>query len=176
MSSSNATTGDSSSMRKLQQTEERQSPSASALAMLKWEDGDLPTSPWEYWTERSGHWAPIVDHEHKIILCTITKAACTAWRKFMRRLKGFKDWDTNDERITHNYGGRQSGLTYLSAYSTLEADKLMNDPSYFKAVVVRNPLTRVLSAWKDKYGPNSVHHWGNIKWDKFALNNVHAGG
>lgn len=135
----------------------------------------LPSDDWRHWKDRSGHWAPIVDEEHKLIVCTITKAACTMWRKFMRRLKGFSNWDTSDERITHNYGGKSSGLKYLSDYSEEQAEKLMRDPSYFKAAIVRNPLTRVLSAWKDKFGPDSVHNWGQIEWDTFAINKVHPG-
>lgn len=123
------------------------------------------------WTARHGHFAPIVDETHKILFCTIAKSACTAWRQFFRRLKGFSDWDTSDERITHNYGGKSSGLTYLSSMGT-RANALFNDPSYFTAGVVRNPLTRVLSAWKDKFAPGSVHHWGEISWPKFVLYNI----
>jgi len=64
--------------------------------------------------QKHGHFAGIVDTQHKIVLCTIAKSACTVWRKFMRRLAGHADWDTTDERITHNYGGKSSGLRYLS--------------------------------------------------------------
>eukprot|EP00055_Hartaetosiga_balthica_P001691 m.138617 g.138617 ORF g.138617 m.138617 type:complete len:380 (-) comp15710_c0_seq1:54-1193(-) len=122
------------------------------------------------WKEE--HFSPIVDEKHKVVVCTIAKSACTVWRKFMRRLYGYKDWNTKDERITHGYGGKSTGLKYLSSYSPQEAAKIMNDPTYFKAAIVRNPLTRILSAWKDKYAPGSVHNWGNIKWDSFA-NSIH---
>eukprot|EP00055_Hartaetosiga_balthica_P008895 m.34291 g.34291 ORF g.34291 m.34291 type:complete len:316 (+) comp6517_c0_seq1:54-1001(+) len=113
--------------------------------------------------------SPIVDEEHKIVLCTIPKASCTAWRVLLRRLRGLEDWETMNGRIVHQYGGKTSGLTYLSDYSEEEAERIMNDPTYFKGSIVRNPITRILSAWKDKFEPGRVDRWGDISWPNFAM-------
>lgn len=126
-------------------------------------------------TDRSSHFSPSVDEKHKLVLCTIAKSACTAWRKFARRLAGQENWDTADERYTHNYGGKSSGLTYLNQLGEQAALNLMRRDDYFKLVIVRNPVTRILSAWKDKYGPGSVHHWGELSWPQFVARNVNSG-
>jgi hypothetical protein len=84
------------------------------------------------WTVRHGHYGPIVDTEHKLVFCSIPKAACTIWRQLLRRLNGAADYDTVDERITHHYGGKSSGLTYLSAYSSEQADAIMTNPAFLK--------------------------------------------
>ena len=41
----------------------------------------------------------------------------------------------------------------LSKYSTDEAKRLIT--SLPKFAVVRNPLNRIVSAWRDKFGPNT---------------------
>eukprot|EP00045_Choanoeca_perplexa_P013310 m.150297 g.150297 ORF g.150297 m.150297 type:complete len:366 (-) comp16314_c0_seq2:1996-3093(-) len=120
------------------------------------------------WTVKHGHYGPIVDIKHKLVFCSIPKAACTIWRQMMRRLNGATDYDTSDERITHHYGGMSSGLTYLASYTSEQADNIMTDPEFLKVAVVRNPYSRLLSAWRDKFGPGSAHNWGNLPWLKFV--------
>eukprot|EP00730_Choanoeca_flexa_P013221 TRINITY_DN5092_c0_g1_i1.p1 TRINITY_DN5092_c0_g1~~TRINITY_DN5092_c0_g1_i1.p1 ORF type:complete len:311 (+),score=25.03 TRINITY_DN5092_c0_g1_i1:56-988(+) len=120
------------------------------------------------WTVSHGHYGPIVDKKHKLVFCSIPKAACTIWRQLLRRLNGADDYDTTDERITHHYGGKSSGLTYLAAFSDEEANAIMTNPEYVKVAVVRNPYTRILSAWRDKFGPGEAHNWGKIPWTSFV--------
>lgn len=53
----------------------------------------------------------------------------------------------------------------------------MADPAYFRGVVVRNPLTRALSAWKDKFALDGPHvkFWGHTPWDQFVSQKLGSG-
>lgn len=156
-------------------TQKRAPPNTTVHASNNIRPGLSTQDSMRWLTDRSSHFSPSVDEKHKLVLCTIAKSACTAWRKFARRLAGQENWDTADERYTHNYGGKSSGLTYLNQLGEQAASALMKREDYFKLVVVRNPVTRILSAWKDKYGPGSVHHWGELSWPQFVARNVNSG-
>ena len=96
--------------------------------------------------------APIVDEEHKLIFFTVPKVACTTFKFLFRRIAGVKDWDFQDgadaKNLPHN--PRFNNLRYLHHYSLEDADRMMTDPSWTRAIFVRDPKTRFLSAFLDK--------------------------
>jgi len=76
-------------------------------------------------------------------------------------MAGYEDWkyqsDLDDDRqIPHN--PRQNGLTYLHDYSLEEANRIMTSPDYTRAIFVREPKERFLSAFLDKAMSNNGTH------------------
>ena len=95
--------------------------------------------------------APVVVESHKLIFFTTAKVGCTVWKMLLKRMMGHDDWKMghlpNNEKI-HN--PKKNRLTYLSHYNLTKATQMMNDPSYTRAIFVRDPKERLLSAYLDK--------------------------
>jgi Sulfotransferase family len=98
---------------------------------------------------RSGSWdgAPIVLEEYKLIFFTVAKVGCTVWKQLFRRMMGYSNWKswnwkTHDPSI--------NGLIYLYHYSLDEANYMLQSTEWTKAIFVRDPPTRILSAYLDK--------------------------
>ena len=95
--------------------------------------------------------APIVVEKYNLIFFSVPKVACTTWKLAFRRMEGHKEWKLETpppEEIPHN--PQYNGLKYLSDYSIEEAQRMMTNPNYTKAIFVRDPKARVLSAFLDK--------------------------
>lgn len=83
----------------------------------------------------------IVSEKYKFLYCYIPKVACSNWKRVVMVLEGISDNFVKDH---------PHGMKYLSEYSSKEIDyKLQN---YFKFTIVRNPLERLLSAYRNKFG------------------------
>ena len=97
-----------------------------------------------------GPWdqSPIVISSHKLIFFTIPKVGCTVYKQLFRRMEGYADWSRDEHPLPH--APKRNGLTYLYDYSPNQADELMTDPSWTRAIVVRDPKERLLSAYLDK--------------------------
>ena len=91
------------------------------------------------------HTAPVVLESHKLLFFTIPKIGCTVWLKLFRRMMGYDDWKTG-----RPYNPLMNGLTYLYHYSLENATVMMNDPTWTRAIVVRDPKERLVSAYLDK--------------------------
>jgi hypothetical protein len=89
--------------------------------------------------------APIVIESHKLVFFAVPKVGCTVWKTLFRRMMGYPDWKA---RLPHD--SKTNGLVYLSHYNTSRATEIMNDPSYTKAIFLRDPKERFLSAYLDK--------------------------
>jgi hypothetical protein len=79
----------------------------------------------------------------------VPKVACTNWKALLRHLSGFSDYLDCD--LAHDK--RRNGLVYLSDVAEAEADALLRDRAIAKYSFVRNPYTRVLSAYLNKLEP-----------------------
>lgn len=99
--------------------------------------------------------APIVVESHKLIFFTIPKVACSVWKQLFRRMEGYDDWKSGKINV-HN--PKVNGLRYLNQYSLKNATRILNDPSYTKAVFVRDPKDRFLSAYLEKGLKENGHH------------------
>ena len=77
---------------------------------------------------------------------------------------GYKNWQKqskeNDfKQIPHN--PKFNGLSYLHQYSLEEANRIMTSPEYTRAIFVRDPKERFLSAFLDKATSNGGAHVQN---------------
>jgi hypothetical protein len=91
--------------------------------------------------------SPVVLEKYKLLFFTVQKTGCTVWKKLFRRMMGYEDWKTKPA-----WNIQKNGLRYLRDYSLSEAEQMMNDPSWTRAMFVRNPKERFLSAYLDKRG------------------------
>ncbi|WP_170764913.1 sulfotransferase family protein [Ruegeria lacuscaerulensis] len=83
--------------------------------------------------------------EQNIVFGYVPKVACTNWKVLIRRLQGHSDYE--NKQIAHDR--KKSGFRFLDR--TSEADtKILMDNDVQKIAFVRNPYSRVLSAYLDK--------------------------
>ena len=107
-----------------------------------------------------GSWdgSPIVLEQFKLLFFTIPKNSCEEFKRLFRRMKGLSDWRTHYNHppvggkpgTTIPHDPQVNGLKYLYHYSPEQATRIVNDPSWTKAIFIRDPLTRFLSAYLDK--------------------------
>ncbi|KAJ8598506.1 hypothetical protein CTAYLR_001375 [Chrysophaeum taylorii] len=83
------------------------------------------------------------DRKHKIVLCAIPKVACTELIKLVYRLSGDGAWRSEPHF--------RNDAPTLDKLGMREASAVMNDPTWTKVVFLRDPLTRLLSAFLDKF-------------------------
>lgn len=88
--------------------------------------------------------SPIVLEDYKLIFFPIQKTGCTVWKQLFRRISGFQDWRTG------RTWGHGTGLIYLADHNIKKATELMNDQSFTRAMFLRDPKEKFLSAFLDK--------------------------
>ncbi|CAH1791988.1 unnamed protein product [Owenia fusiformis] len=91
-----------------------------------------------------------VDTKNKFIYCYVPKVASTQWRDIL--LANFMGIDANyirKKRIDWKYWYNSKKLKQLKLFPKYEIIKMLN--SFFKFMMVRNPMERVLSVWNDKF-------------------------
>ncbi|XP_065183773.1 carbohydrate sulfotransferase 14-like [Sycon ciliatum] len=84
----------------------------------------------------------IVEPNTRMIYCYVPKVACTNWKNTFRRLQS-PNYDL-PEWTEHN-----EGMKLLSTYPRKQAELMLR--TYFKFVFVRHPLSRLISAFRDKF-------------------------
>jgi Sulfotransferase family len=94
--------------------------------------------------------APIVVEKYKLVFFTIPKVACTTFKQLFRRMMGLPDWKSQDPTLLLPHNPATNGLHYLWNYSIAQANSILSSPHYTKAVFVRDPKSRFLSAFLDK--------------------------
>ncbi len=87
-----------------------------------------------------------LSNQHTVFVY-VPKVACTGWKNIFRYLNGAEDYLEGPKA----HDRRQSGLQYLDMLPNGEA--LLNDTHIKKICFVRNPYTRILSAWLNKFLP-----------------------
>lgn len=102
--------------------------------------------------------APIVVESHKLIFFTIPKAGCTVWKQLFRRMMGHSDWLSQDGEKLLPHNPQTNGLRYLYHYNLSQASEMMTSPEWTRALMVRDPKLRVLSAFLDKSVSNDHRH------------------
>jgi len=88
---------------------------------------------------------PVVNEEYKTVFFFIGKCASTEWKRMFVRMMGSAEWDTH---AIHQK--EVNGLKWLNDYSLEEAQQIMTNPEWTKAVFVRHPKDRILSSFLDK--------------------------
>lgn len=93
---------------------------------------------------------PTVIEEFKLIFFTIPKVGCTEWKLMFRQMMGMKHPRKNDDMNIYR-NPATNNLTTLGDYSLEEAERMMTSQEWTKAVFVREPKERILSAFIDKF-------------------------
>jgi hypothetical protein len=88
---------------------------------------------------------PIVIESHKLMFFSVPKNACSTFKKLFRRMMGYPNWLQGSP---HN--PETNGLRYLGHYSRQQQKEFMTSPNWTRAIFVRDPLERALSAYMDK--------------------------
>lgn len=91
--------------------------------------------------------SPMVDVVHKFVFCETPKVACSGFKRLFRRLSGHADYNVQEPWI---HDPRQNGIIRLNDVGKDAAFEIMKDPAWTKAVFIRDPLERLLSAYLDK--------------------------
>jgi hypothetical protein len=109
------------------------------------------TSPYDPIVTPGGGWdvSPVVIEKYKLIFFTTPKIGTTVFKQLFRRMMGFSDWPIDkDPNIPHN--PLWNGLQYLYHYPPKKIQEFLTSPNWTRAVFVRDPKDRVLSAYLDK--------------------------
>jgi hypothetical protein len=101
-----------------------------------------------YKTARWGN--PIVIKEYKLLFFTIPKVACTEWKLLFRRMLGLPEWP-DDVPLIELHDPTKNQLPYLSNFTLKEAQEMLTSDEWTRAVFVREPKERVLSAFLNKF-------------------------
>jgi hypothetical protein len=91
---------------------------------------------------------PVVIESHKLLFFTIPKNSCTEWKQLFRRMMGYDNW--NKFPFLHPHDPRINGLSYLGTYDKAKQEEFMTSPEWTRAMFVRDPLERMLSAYLNK--------------------------
>lgn len=89
----------------------------------------------------------LVDEKHKLLYCYVPKVACTNWKRVLMVISG--KWGGSDPmEIPADQAHAMGIFPRLSNYTLEEIEnKIIN---YDKLIVVRHPLERLLSAFRNK--------------------------
>lgn len=96
--------------------------------------------------------------DKNIIFVYIPKVACTNWKAIFRYMQNSNDY-LNPE-LAHN--NKESGLVYLNQLK--EFKEILKTSSLKKYTFIRNPFSRILSAFLDKFSSKQrVDYYHKIK-------------
>jgi hypothetical protein len=96
----------------------------------------------------------LVSLRDRFVYMMVPKAACTSIKSLLRGLYDprplelFKGRETRREMFIHALGN--APLPSLNALDRVQQQELLDAPDVFRFAIVRNPYTRLLSAWRDK--------------------------
>lgn len=95
-----------------------------------------------------------VEDKHKILYCEVPKAGCSNWKRILMVLNGLAPSAYNISHDAVHYGKH---LKKLDSFDLKGIYSRLN--TYTKAVFVRDPMERLVSAFRDKFEhPNSYYH------------------
>ncbi|KAG7263217.1 hypothetical protein CRUP_036223 [Coryphaenoides rupestris] len=87
----------------------------------------------------------LVNDQHRFLYCYVPKVACSNWKRLLKVLSGaLGDMDAKIKMDHH------SDLLFLSSLKPEEIRYRLKH--YFKFLFVREPMERLLSAYKNKFG------------------------
>ena len=96
--------------------------------------------------------SPVVVEEYKLIFFTVPKVGCTVFKHLLRRLVGYNEMIPDPHNIEKN------GLTLLSHYPIEKASEMLASDDWTKAIFVREPKDRILSAFLEKISAYDKGH------------------
>ena len=87
----------------------------------------------------------LYEDKHKVIFCSVPKAGCTTMKTMFALLQGLFTLNQLQDENMIKHANHLSGV--YSLFSSYQLHRLKN---YFKYTVVRNPLERIVSAYREK--------------------------
>lgn len=101
---------------------------------------------------KKGSWdaSPVVIEEFKLVFFTSAKVGCTVWKQLFRRMMGIAEWKVEKTPDLLPWNSELNGLKYLYDYDRETASEMMTSPEWTRAIFVRDPKERFLSAYLDK--------------------------
>ncbi|RXM35237.1 Carbohydrate sulfotransferase 9 [Acipenser ruthenus] len=95
-----------------------------------------------------------VEEKHKILYCEVPKAGCSNWKRTLMVLSGLAP---SIDKISHDAVHYGSHLHKLDNFDVKGIYERLD--SFTKVIVVRNPMERLVSAFRDKFEhPNNYYH------------------
>uniref|UniRef100_A0A8C6PUX0 Carbohydrate sulfotransferase n=1 Tax=Nothobranchius furzeri TaxID=105023 RepID=A0A8C6PUX0_NOTFU len=95
-----------------------------------------------------------VEDRNKLLYCSVPKSGCSNWKRTLMVLSGQA---SNAENIQHDmvhYGGHIKTLNMFN-----QKEIMHRLETYTKFMFVREPLERIVSAYRDKFeNPNEYYH------------------
>ncbi|XP_076685245.1 carbohydrate sulfotransferase 11 isoform X2 [Andrena cerasifolii] len=89
----------------------------------------------------------LVDEQHELLYCYVPKVACTNWKRVLMVATG--KWPGSDPlEIPADRAHSPGNFQRLSNYTLPEIERML--ATYDKLIVVRHPLERLLSAYRNK--------------------------
>ncbi|KAA8492441.1 Carbohydrate sulfotransferase 14 [Porphyridium purpureum] len=93
----------------------------------------------------------IVSQRLRAVYCPIPKVASTNFKRLIRKFEGFSD----HQNLTRAHSS-DSGLVRLSELAPELARQILEDRTYLKFVVVREPYSRALSCYLNKFHTRQI--------------------
>uniref|UniRef100_A0A672ZJ38 Carbohydrate sulfotransferase n=1 Tax=Sphaeramia orbicularis TaxID=375764 RepID=A0A672ZJ38_9TELE len=109
-----------------------------------------------------------VEDKYKLLYCEVPKAGCSNWKRTLMVLAGQA---SNARSITHDTVHYNNHLNRLDSFDHKEIMHRLQ--TYTKVVFVREPLERLVSAYRDKFeNPNNHYHnlFGKPIISKYRVN------
>jgi len=103
--------------------------------------------PWNRITPRSFP-SLIVDSKHRVMYCAVGKIGSTSWTTMLLDLAGKRNLPLTQHVSTIKSG--KTSLSYIPSHSQTELRNMIAG-QYYSFAFGRNPWTRLLSAWNDKF-------------------------
>ena len=104
------------------------------------------------------------DDNFKLVLCTVPKAGTTNWQRVLSTLKSnfsVRPEAWKGQKIYKQANRLSKFLPDSDSVTQYELAKKVNDEDFLKVVSVRHPLTRLLSAWRDKFQMSESSKYAN---------------
>uniref|UniRef100_H2ZUM8 Carbohydrate sulfotransferase n=1 Tax=Latimeria chalumnae TaxID=7897 RepID=H2ZUM8_LATCH len=99
-----------------------------------------------------------VEHTHKFIYCEVPKVGCSNWKRILLMLK--MNITTEAVEFEHNVVHSSPLLKRLPAYPRKEQMAMLKN--YTKIMFSRNPLERLVSAYRDKFCHSNPYYVGVV--------------
>lgn len=94
--------------------------------------------------------APVILEKYKLAFFTIPKVGCTTWKQLFRRIMGYSNWATEEYVQMLPWNPKTNGLKYLYDFPIEKANEIMTSPEWTRAIFIRDPKERLVSAFLDK--------------------------
>ena len=100
----------------------------------------------------------MIDEKHKLIYCVVPKAACTTWKTI---LKDATDNPKAKHTNPHDLSSMRKvlQLPMMSHLNISDIRSKLLSPDYFKLLVVRHPIDRLISAFREKVVRGNYNPW-----------------